>query len=262
MNDLFDDKTAIVTGASRGIGRGIATELADQGASVVVNYRSADERAAEVVDEIERAGGTAVAVQADVSEYADVEAMVEATVNRFGSLDVMVNNAGMTKIGPAAEIDIEDWRRVINVDLTGVFIGCQIAGRQMRDQADGGAIVNIASMMGQMGYHMRAPYCSAKAGVINLTRTLAVEWAEDDVSVNALAPGFIKTDITDQTQDSAGYTDDDIRRRTPMARYGSVTEMANCVSFLARGDTYITGEVLRADGGWTADAWRYHEGRA
>lgn len=262
MSDMFEDETAIVTGASRGIGSGIATKLAEHGASVVVNYRSSDQRAVQVVDEIEENGGTAVAVQADVSKPADVEAMVEATVDRFGSLDVLVNNAGMTKIGSAEEIDIEDWRQVIDIDLTGVFIGCQIAGRQMQEQAGGGAIVNIASMMGQMGYHMRAPYCSAKAGVINLTRTLAVEWAADDIRVNALAPGFIKTDITDQTQDSAGYTDDDIRRRTPMARYGTVEEMANCVSFLARDDTYVTGEILRADGGWTSDAWRYHEDRA
>ncbi|GAA0669107.1 SDR family NAD(P)-dependent oxidoreductase [Natronoarchaeum mannanilyticum] len=262
MSDTFDGETAIVTGASRGIGSGIATKLAEQGASVVVNYRSSERQAESVVDEIEDRGGEAVAVQADVSDRDDVAAMVEATVDRFGSLDVMVNNAGMTTLGPAADIDVEDWRRVIEVDLTGVFIGCQAAGRQMQSQADGGAIVNVSSMMGEMGFHMRAPYCAAKAGVINLTRTLAVEWAEDDISVNALAPGFIQTDITDQTQDSAGYTDDDIRRRTPMARYGTVEEMANCVSFLARGDTYVTGEVLRADGGWTSDAWRYREDRA
>lgn len=261
MSDLFEDKTAIVTGASRGIGSGIATKLADHGASVVVNYRSSDYRAAEVVDEIKDQGGNAAAVQADVSDHADVDAMVEATVDRFGSLDILVNNAGMTKIDPAAEIDIEDWRQVIDVDLTGVFIASQVAGRQMQAQTDGGTIVNIASMMGQMGYHMRAAYCSAKAGVINLTRTLAVEWAEDDIHVNALAPGFIYTDITDQTQDSAGYTDDDIRRRTPMARYGTIEEMTNCVTFLARDDTFVTGEVLHADGGWTSDAWRYHEKR-
>jgi NAD(P)-dependent dehydrogenase (short-subunit alcohol dehydrogenase family) len=248
MSDLFEGQTAVVTGGSRGIGKGIATKLADHGANVVVNYRSSEQQAAAVVDEIESQGGEAVAVQADVSEYDDVEAMVEATVERFGSLDIMVNNAGITTLGPAEDIDIEDWRRVIDVDLTGVFIGSQVAGKQMLRQSNGGAIVNVASMMGEMGFHMRAPYCAAKSGVINLTRTLAVEWAEDDITVNALAPGFIKTDITDQTQDSAGYSDDDIRRRTPKARYGTVEEMANCVTFLARGDTYVTGEVLRADG--------------
>jgi len=262
MSDTFAGDAAIVTGASRGIGSGIATELADQGASVVVNYRSSADRAESVVEEIRDRGGEAVAVQADVSDEDDVAAMVEATVDRYGSLDVLVNNAGMTTLGPAGEIDLDDWRRVIDVDLTGVFIGCQVAGNRMQSQPGGGSIVNVASMMGEMGFHLRAPYCAAKAGVINLTRTLAVEWAADDISVNALAPGFIKTDITEQTQGSAGYTDDDIRRRTPMARYGTVEEMANCVSFLARGDTYVTGEVLHADGGWTSDAWRYHEERA
>ncbi|WP_323173447.1 3-oxoacyl-ACP reductase family protein [Natrialba sp. PRR66] len=262
MSDTFAGDAAIVTGASRGIGSGIATKLAEQGASVVVNYRSSEKQAESVVDEIADQDGEAVAVQADVSDEDDVAAMVEATVDRFGSLDVMVNNAGMTTLGPAEEITIEDWRRVVDVDLTGVFISSRVAGRQMLSQDDGGAIVNVASMMGEMGFHMRAPYCAAKAGVINLTRTLAVEWAEDGISVNALAPGFIKTDITDQTQDSAKYTDIDIQRRTPMARYGTVEEMANCVSFLARADNYVTGEVLRADGGWTSDAWRYRENRA
>ena len=262
MSDRFAGQTAIVTGASRGIGSSVAAKLAKKGASVVVNYRSSEEMAQSVVDEIRDRGSEAVAVQADVSNEDEVAAMVETAVERYGSLDVMVNNAGMTTLGPAEEIDIEDWRRVIDVDLTGVFIGSRVAGRQMLSQADGGAIVNISSMMGEMGYHMRSPYCAAKAGVINLTRTLAVEWANDGVRVNALAPGFIKTDITDQTQSSAGYTDDDIRRRTPMARFGSAEEMANCVCFLARDDTYVTGEVLRADGGWSSDAWRYHENRA
>lgn len=262
MSELFDGKTAIVTGASRGIGRGIATTLADRGASVVVNYRSSEGLASAVVDDIVDGGGEAVAVGADVSEPNDVEAMVEATVERFGSVDILVNNAGMTRIGPSAELDIADWRRVIDVDLTGVFVASQAAGRRMLEQDDGGAIVNVSSMMGQMGFHMRAPYSAAKAGVINLTRTLAVEWADEGVRVNALAPGYIQTDITDQTQDSASYTDEDVRRRTPMARYGTVDEMANCVAFLARDDTFVTGEVLTADGGWTADAWSYHEERS
>jgi len=262
MQDIFEGDTAIVTGASRGIGSGIAMKLADYGASVVVNYRSSNERAETVVDEITSQGGNAVSVQADVSDHDDVEALVEATVDRYGSLDIMVNNAGITSLGPAEAIDIEDWRRVIDVDLTGVFIGSRAAGQQMQSQDGGGSIVNIASIMGEMGFAKRAPYCAAKAGVNNLTRTLAVEWAKDDIQVNALAPGFIQTDITQQTQDSAGYTDDDIRRRTPMERYGTVEEMANCVTFLARDDTYVTGEILRADGGWTSDAWRYSERRA
>lgn len=262
MTHSFTGQTAIVTGASRGIGRGIAKKLATVGAAVVVNYRSSAEKAKAVVEDIREDGGEAVAVEADVSDRDEVAAMVDATVEEFGSLDVLVNNAGIVVTDPAEEFDLDVWRRIVDVDLTGTFICSQLAGREMIGSDSGGAIVNIASMMGGMGFAHRSPYCAAKAGAINLTRTLAVEWAEEDVSVNALAPGFIYTDITDETQESAGYTDADIERRTPMARYGTVEEMANCVAFLARDDTFVTGEVLHADGGWTSDAWRYREHRA
>jgi NAD(P)-dependent dehydrogenase (short-subunit alcohol dehydrogenase family) len=171
----------------------------------------------------------------------------------------MVNNAGVTKIAPAEEMALDDWRHVVDVNLTGVFIGAQVAGRQMLEQDGGGTIVNIASMMGQLGLQKRSPYCASKGGVINLTRTLALEWAPHDVYVNALAPGFIYTNITEQTQSSADYTDEDIRRRTPVGRYGTPEEIAECTLFLARDDHFITGEVLHADGGWSADGWRYRE---
>ena len=262
MSDQFEGQTAIVTGASRGIGRGIATTLADCGAQVVVNYRSSREQAHEVVDAIEDDGGDAVPVQADVSNHDDVTAMVTAATETFDGLDVMINNAGAVTVGPATEIDVDDWRQVVDVNLTGVFFGSRVAARHMRSQDSGGSIVNIASIMGEQGFKLRAPYSAAKAGVINLTKTLAVEWADDDITVNALAPGFIYTDITEQTQKSAGYTDKDIQQRTPLGRYGTVSEMANCVAFLARNDTYVTGETLHADGGWTADVWQYWEDRA
>jgi 3-oxoacyl-[acyl-carrier protein] reductase len=161
----------------------------------------------------------------------------------------------MTILGPAEEFDVDDWRRVIEVDLVGTFIGCQAAGRQMIEQGDGGAILNISSLMSSRGLHLRSPYNSAKAGVNNLTRTLAVEWAEHEIFVNALAPGFIWTEITDQTQGSAGYTDDDIRDRTPLGRFGSIEEMATCAEFLVGRDNVVTVDVLYADGGWKAYAW-------
>jgi NAD(P)-dependent dehydrogenase (short-subunit alcohol dehydrogenase family) len=254
-------ETAIVTGASKGIGRAIAERFADEGANVVVNSRSAD-RAREAAAEIDEAtDGDAIGVAADVSEYDDVAALVDAAVEEFGRIDVMVNNAGITNIGPAEELDPGEWREVIDVDLTGVFFGAQLAGRRMIEQGDGGAVLNVSSMMGGMGFALRAPYCAAKGGVDNLTRTLAVEWAEHDIAVNALAPGFVYTDITDQSQEAAGYTDEDIQRRTPMARYGSLDEMAECALFLVARNNYVTGEVLDADGGWTADAWRYRADR-
>ncbi len=258
MRDLTD-QTAIVTGASRGIGNAIAERFAQEGANVVVNSRST-ERAEAAAAEISGHGDT-VGIAADVSNYEEVELLVDGAVRQFGSVDIMVNNAGITNIGPAEEFDPQEWREVIDVDLNGVFFGSQAASRQMIDQDSGGAILNISSIMGDIGYHMRAPYCAAKGAVNNLTRTLAVEWAHHDISVNALAPGFIYTDIVEQTQDSAGYTDEDIQKRTPMDRYGSLDEMTECALFLVSGENYVTGEVLTADGGFSADAWRYRQDR-
>lgn len=250
----FEDKTVIVTGSSQGIGKAIAERFAEAGANVVTNSRS-QERAEAVAEEIRDDGGTAVGVAADVTDYDAVAAMVDAAVEEFGGLDVFVNNAGMTIIGPAEELTPEDWRQVVEVDLTGTFFGARAAGRQFIEQGDGGAILNVSSMMGSQGLHKRSAYCASKGGVDNLTRTLAVEWADEGVHVNALAPGYIHTEITDQTQDSADYTDDQIRDRTPLGRYGTPEEMAECALFLCRRDTFVTGEVLTADGGWTAYAW-------
>lgn len=254
MSSRLAGRTAIVTGSSTGIGAAIAKAFADEGANVVTNSRTL-ERAERTATEIREAGGNAIAIESDVTDYDAMTALVEGTVEEFGSLDIMVNNAGLTRIGPAEEMDPEDWKRVIDVDLTGVFYGAQLAGRQMIEQGSGGAILNVSSMLGEQGLQKRAPYCAAKAGVNNLTRTLAVEWAEHDIQVNALAPGFVRTEITDQTQESADYTDEDIRNRTPLGRYGTLDEMATCATFLVGNDHYVTGEVLRADGGWTAFAW-------
>lgn len=254
MNDILQGQTVIVTGSSAGIGRAIARRFASEGANLVINSRSY-ERAARTAKEIRDDDSDAIAVKADITDYGAVKELVDSAVEEFGRLDVMVNNAGMTIIDKVAELSPEQWREVLDVDLTGVFFGSQVAGRRMIEQGGGGSILNISSMMGEQGYHMRAPYCAAKAGVNNLTRTLAVEWAEHDILVNALAPGFVKTNITDQTQEAAGYTDEDIRNRTPLGRFGTPEEIANCALFLAAGNHYITGEILHTDGGWTAFAW-------
>jgi 3-oxoacyl-[acyl-carrier protein] reductase len=248
-------KTAIVTGSSKGIGKGIAEHFASRGANVVVNSRS-EERAAVAAAEIaDETDGEAIPVAADVTDEDAMSALVETTVEQFGALDVMVNNAGITTIGPAETFDVDEFRRIVDVNLTGTFVGSKVAGKQFIDQGEGGAILNISSLMSTRGLHRRSPYCSSKAGVNNLTRTLAVEWAEHDVHVNALAPGYIWTEITDQTQGSAGYTDDDIRDRTPLGRFGTVEEMAECAEFLTSTNNFVTGEVLYADGGWKAYAW-------
>jgi 3-oxoacyl-[acyl-carrier protein] reductase len=250
----MDGRTAIVTGSSGGIGKAIAERFAEEGANVVTNSRS-EERAEAAAADIRDAGGSAVGAAADVSDYDAVEGLVEAAVEEFGDLDVFVNNAGHSITGPSEDLDPADWRSVLEVDLTGVYFGCRAAGRQFIEQGNGGAIVNVSSMMGHQGLHERAAYCAAKAGVDNLTRTLAVEWAEHGVYVNSLAPGYILTELVEQTMETADYDREDIQNRTPLGRFGTLEEMAECALFLASRNNFVTGEVLTADGGWSAFAW-------
>ncbi|MDX1745513.1 MAG: SDR family oxidoreductase, partial [Halobacteriales archaeon] len=181
------DKTAIVTGSSSGIGAAIAEQFAEEGANVVTNSRAL-ERAEATAEAIREAGGEATAVEADVSHRADVESLVQEAVEAYGSVDIMVNNAGVQANDPILEMSEEDWRQVIEVDLTGVFFGCQAAGLQMADQGTGGQIINISSLFGHFGVQGRGNYNAAKAGVNNLSRSFAVELAEFDVGVNVLAP--------------------------------------------------------------------------
>ncbi|MFC7198743.1 SDR family NAD(P)-dependent oxidoreductase [Halospeciosus flavus] len=270
MSGELDGKTAVVTGSSSGIGKHLAERFAAEGANVVTNSRS-KERAEATAETIREDGNTAVAVEADVSEKAGAERLVERAVAEFGSLDVMVNNAGISHISSALEMPEDEWRRVIDVNLTGVFFGAQAAGNAMVEQGGGGQIINVSSIFGSIGVQGRAPYNASKGGVNNLTRCLAVELAEHDVHVNALAPGFIKTALDEQTREEKeeededagerepwpryGYEDEDIENRTPLGRFGSVDEMGNCAVFLAGGGHYVTGEVLHADGGWLAFGW-------
>jgi 3-oxoacyl-[acyl-carrier protein] reductase len=252
MSNPFDGKTAVVTGSSSGIGLAIARHLAAEGASVVVNSRSR-ERAVAAADEID--GGAVLPVEADVTDYDSLRSLVERTVEEFGSLDVWVNNAGINIRGPAEEISLDDWQTVIDVNLTGTFYGARVAGERMIEQGTGGSIVNISSMMGEQGQSGRTPYNTSKGGVNNLTRCLAMEWAEHDVQVNAVAPGYIRTEMVDDAQDQIGFDERDVVDRTPLGRFGTVDEVANCVAFLAERDHFMTGEVLHPDGGWLAFGW-------
>lgn len=254
MSNALADTTAVVTGSSSGIGLAIARTFASEGANVVVNSRSR-ERAETAAAEIEDEAGTVVPIEADVTDYDSLQALVERTVEEFGSLDVWVNNAGINLRGPAEEISLDDWQTVIDVNLSGTFYGARVAGRRMIEQGTGGNVINISSMMGEQGQTGRTPYNTSKGGVNNLTRCLAVEWADHEIHVNAIAPGYIRTEMVDDAQDQIGFDEQDVVDRTPLGRFGTVDEVANCAKFLAEGEHFMTGEILHPDGGWLAFGW-------
>jgi 3-oxoacyl-[acyl-carrier protein] reductase len=237
-------KTAIVTGASRGIGRATALALASEGANVVVNYASSSTSADEVVAKIAEMGGQAIALKADVSKPEEVDSMIEATMAKFGSIDVLVNNAGITRDTLLLRMKLEDWQAVIDLNLTGVFLCTRAASKIMLKQKSG-RIINITSVAGQMGNPGQANYSAAKAGVIGFTRTVARELAPRGITVNAVAPGFIATDMTNDLKAEP------ILQMIPLARYGQPEEVAGMIQFLAANPaaSYITGQVFNVDGG-------------
>lgn len=238
------DKVAIVTGGSRGIGRATALALAASGASVAVNYASSSGAADEVVAAIEAMGGKAIAVKADVSKEDEVEALVKATKTEFGRIDVLVNNAGITRDTLLLRMKLADWQAVIDLNLTGVFLCTRAVSKIMLKQKSG-RIINIASVAGQMGNPGQANYSAAKAGVIGFTKTVAKELAPRGVTVNAVAPGFITTDMTSDLEA------DGILQFIPLGRYGEADEVAGMIRFLAADPAaaYITGQTFNVDGG-------------
>jgi 3-oxoacyl-[acyl-carrier protein] reductase len=253
-------RTAIVTGGAGGIGRAIAERFATEGANVAVSGPSVDRvRAAAEAIEREIDGARTTGIAADVAEYGDVERLVQETLAQFGRLDVMVNGVSVSTAGPAEEIGPAEWREVIEVDLTGTFFGAQVAAKRMIEQGDGGAILNVSSMMREAGLARHAPCGAASGGVDSLTRALAVEWADHDITVNALAPGFV-ADVDGRGR-AEGPSDGELRERTRMARCGSLEEIAACALFLVAGDTSVTVQVLDADGGRSADLRRNADGR-
>jgi len=241
-------KSALVTGASRGIGAAVAVELAAAGAQVVVNYAGSEDAANEVVSTIRAAGGSALAVRADVSDPAACGTLVERTVEEFGRLDVLVNNAGITRDGLLVRMSDDDWNAVIATNLTSVFSLSRAAGKVMMKQR-AGSIVNLTSVVGLVGNAGQANYAAAKAGVIGLTKTVARELAPRNVRANAVAPGFIETDMTASLPDTVR---DVARGGIAMGRFGAPEDVAKAVAFLASDESsYITGQVLAVDGGMT-----------
>lgn len=238
------EKVAIVTGASRGIGKAAALALANQGAKVVVNYARSSDAAEATVQEIVQTGGEAIAIQADVSQSAEVDNLIKATLDKFGRIDVLVNNAGITKDTLLLRMKPEQWQAVIDLNLTGVFLCTKAVSKTMLKQRSG-RIINIASVAGQMGNPGQANYSAAKAGVIGFTKTVAKELANRGITVNAVAPGFIETDMTNDLKS------DDIISFIPLGRYGKPEEVAGTIRFLAADPAaaYITGQVFNVDGG-------------
>lgn len=242
---LCKGQVAIVTGASRGIGKAIALALASEGANVVVNYASSSSAAEEVVEKITALGlGEAIALQADVSKADQVEAMLNATIEKWGRVDILVNNAGITRDTLLLRMKPEDWQSVIDLNLTGVFLCTRAVSKVMLKQKSG-RIVNITSVAGQMGNPGQANYSAAKAGVIGFTKTVAKEFASRGITVNAVAPGFIATDMT------SNIKADEILKFIPLGRFGQPEEIAGMVRFLAADPAanYITGQVFNVDGG-------------
>jgi len=245
MIDL-SGKSALVTGGSRGIGRAIVLRLAGQGADVAFSYKGNAAAAAATVADVEALGRKAVAIQGDVSDPTTADAVVKAALEAFGKLDILVNNAGITRDDLIMRMSVEAWREVLETNLFGAFYMTKAVTRPML-KARSGRIVNITSVSGQAGQTGQANYSAAKAGLIGLTKATARELASRSITVNAVAPGFVLTELTEGLPDALK---DEITSRTPLGRFGTTDEIANAVAFLASDDAaYITGQVLAVDGG-------------
>ena len=246
MSQTMEGKVAVVTGASRGIGKAIAINLASKGATVVINYNGSKERAEEVKNIIEAAGGRAVVRQCNVADFDACKEFIETVIKEYGRIDILVNNAGITKDGLLMKMSEEDFDQVLDTNLKGAFHTIRFALRQMIRQRCG-RIVNMASVVGVSGNAGQANYAASKAGVIGLTKTAAREVASRGITVNAIAPGFIETDMTEVLPEKVKEAS---ISQIPLGKFGKVEDVADAVAFLASDEAaYITGQVLHVDGG-------------
>lgn len=243
---MLNDKIAVVTGASRGIGRQIALTMAKEGAAVIVNYNGSAAGAEAVVKEICEAGGQAEAVQCNVSDYAKAEEFLKYVIGKYKSIDILVNNAGITKDNLLMKMSEEEFDAVIDINLKGTFNCIKHVSRQMLKQR-GGRIINISSVSGVMGNAGQANYCASKAGIIGLTKAVARELGSRGITVNAIAPGFIDTEMTAVLPDSVKEA---MGEQIPLKRFGRTEDVADMAAYLASDKAgYITGQVICVDGG-------------
>lgn len=243
---MLNGKVAVVTGASRGIGRAVALELALKGATVIVNYNGSGDRAEEVVEEIRANGGAAESYQCNVADFEACKTFINNVIEKYGAIDILVNNAGITRDNLLMKMSEEEFDEVINTNLKGTFHTMRFASRQMLKQRSG-RIINMASVSGVAGNAGQTNYAASKAGVIGMTKTAARELASRGITVNAVAPGFIKTDMTEQLSEKVKELS---VAQIPVGRFGEPCHVAKTVSFLASEDAeYITGQVIHVDGG-------------
>lgn len=244
---LLAGKVAVVTGAGRGIGQAIAEDLAANGASVIVNYHASEAAAEAVVAGIQAEGGQATAVQANVADFAQAQTLIKSAIDTYGHIDILVNNAGTTRDTLLMMMKEEQWDAVLDTNLKSVFNCCKAAVRPMVRRKQGGRIINISSVVGLVGQAGQANYAASKAGVIGFTKSLAKELGSRQITVNAVAPGFFLTALTDVLSDEVK---DQSKSFIPLGRWGELPEVAYLVSFLASDKAaYITGQVINVDGG-------------
>jgi len=244
LSKSLEGQIALITGASRGIGKAIALSLAKEGAEVIINYSTSLENANKVVSEINSFGGKSYALQADISNENSVNELIKAVLDKNKKIDVLVNNAGITKDGLLMRMKTDDWQMVLDLNLSGVFYCTRAVSRQMLKQKKG-RIINITSVVGLIGNPGQANYSAAKAGVIGLTQSAAKEFASRGITVNAVAPGFISTDMTKD------LNSEKILSAIPLGRFGDPEDVAGAVRFLAADPSaaYITGQTIQVDGG-------------
>lgn len=250
----LENKVAVVTGSSSGIGRSIALAFAREGAAVTVDYRGHPDEAKKVAEEIEGSGGRALVVRADVSKPEDVEGLIRETAREFGRLDIMVNNAGIEEKMPFLETPFEVYERVLAVNLSGAWLGCQAAARRMVEQGEGGRIINVSSVHEERPMPTNSPYCAAKGGLRMLMRTIAVELAPHGITVNNIAPGAIETPLNENLNENPEQMEE-LLSEIPLGRMGRPEEVAELALYLASGAaSYVTGSTFYIDGGMMRQA--------